>query len=346
MLKPNQKIFQIISIIIALGLFLAACKPDVTTTPTQPVESTSSTEVIITEAPTPTPGVPSAVLVISPNADPVSVARTQSTLETLTADSSLALSVVDSLTADQLTENIRIVIGVGEGIDLAGLAISAPAIQFVAVDQPNAVPGTNLSVIGNPVIDEERQSFMAGYLTALVSADYKVGGIVPSDITLTTEAVNAYVIGARFFCGLCNPKYPPYNAFPQWETMPTGSGQTAFQPVVDGLANLGVEVVYLHADLVSPELLNYLSEIGMEVVGGTSPDMARSNWVGTVALDPGPVLEGFWPGLIAGTGGQQASNAVMLTDLEAGLVSEGRLQKFNEMAADLANNLVLPETVP
>ncbi len=331
---------------MVLGTIFSACKPDTTSTPTQILETAAPTEIMVTEAPTATPGVPSVLLVISPDADPVAVSRTQSTLETLAGGSSLALTVVNALSAEQLTENVKIVVGVGEGIDLAGLAPGAPSIQFVAVDQPNTVAGANLSVIGDPVTDEERRSFMAGYLTALVSSDYKVGGIVPSDIPLTTESVNAYVIGARFFCGLCNPKYPPYNAFPQWETLPTANAQSGFQTVIDGMSSLGVEVVYIHHDLVTPDLLNYLSEIGMEVVGGGSPDRMRNNWVGTVALDPGSALEEIWPELVAGTGGQQVPNAILLTDLDAGLLSAGRQRMFDEMAADLANNLVLPETVP
>ena len=346
MLIKNRKKYLRISILVSLVLLLTACKPEVTSTPGQTTEVVASTDVVITQAPTPTTGVPSVLLVVMPNADPVAVTQVQSYLEQLAAESSLALKVVDSLTADQLTENIKVVVGVGDGLDLAGLALSAPATQFVAVDQPNAVPGVNLSVIGDPVIDEERRSFMAGYLSALVSSDYKVGGIVPSDIPLTTESVNAYVIGTRFFCGLCNPKYPPYNPFPQWDTVPLGSSLTTMQSVVDGLANLGVEVLYVHADLISPDLLSYLSETGMEVVGGARPDMERTNWVGTVALDPGPVLERLWSGLAAGSGGQQVPNDIILTDLEAGLVSEGRLGNFVEMSGNLANNLVLPETVP
>jgi hypothetical protein len=346
MLVHHRKKYLVISILANLVLLLAACKPEVTVAPTQTIVATTSTEVVVTEAPTPTTEVPSVILVISPDSDLVAAIQTKSILEILTAESSLTLNVLDSLTADQLTEYVRIVVGVGDGIDLAGLAASAPAIQFVAIDQLDAIPSSNLSVIGDPVLDQERKSFMAGYLTALVSSDYKVGGIVPSDSPLTTETVNAYVIGTRFFCGLCNPKYPPYNAFPQWETIPVDSGQDAFQSVVDGMANLGVEVVYVHADLVSPDRLSYLSEIGMEVVGGASPDMERANWVGTIALDPSLVLERFWPGLITGAGGQQAPNDVVLVDLEAGLVSEGRERYFDEMAAELADNLVLPETVP
>jgi basic membrane lipoprotein Med (substrate-binding protein (PBP1-ABC) superfamily) len=271
---------------------------------------------------------------------------TQSALEALAAEASMQLVSVNALTSAELTENVRVVVAVGPGFDLAGLAGGMPGIQFIGIDQPALTPGANLSVVGGPISDEERQNFMAGYLTALISTDNKIAGLLPSDIPETTEGVNAYVIGARFFCGICNPQFPPYNSFPQWETYPSGSGADAIQPLLNEYVNMAVEVIYVHAGLLSPELLNALSELGIMVVGGASPDIPRNNWAGTVALDPSPALARIWPDVVAGTGGHQAPNGVLLLDDEAGLVSDGRLRLFEEMAADLEADLVLPETVP
>ena len=293
---------------------------------------------------TATPGLPTVLLAAGPDADPGTVSRLQSTLEGLAADSGLALTLAQSLTPDQLTENIRVVIGVGAGVDLAALAPTAPGIQFVAIDQPNAAAGVNLSVIGDPLLEEERQSFMGGYLAALVTTDYKVAGLIPTDTAYANEAQDAYLIGARFFCGLCNPKYPPYNVFPQLTTVPAASDPATLQNAVNSLVNLGTEVVYVHAALVRPELLESLSNAGLEVVGGASPDMPRNNWVGTVAIDPSPALAAIWADLLAGNPGQQVPGAILLLDREAGLVSEGRVRLFEEMKADLEADLVLPET--
>jgi hypothetical protein len=337
-----RKFQVLIVLLIVFASLLSACGPK-TEVPETDISETSMP--LETQTPsTPTPGAPTVFLVISPDANPATAAQLQSALETLAAESALTLTVVNGLTPDQLTENIKVVVGLGTGTDLAALAPAAPAIQFVAIGQPNAVPGANLSVIGDPLVEEERQSFMGGYLAALVTSDYKVAGLIPADIPLTAEAQNAAMTGARFYCGLCKSLYPPYNSYPQVFTLPVSSDTATLQNTVGTLDSLGIEVVYVHAALVTPELLNLLADYGIEVVGGASPDMARNNWVGTVAVDSSPALIAIWGDLMAGNSGQQLPGSIVLLDLESGLLSEGRMIMFEEIKTDLENDLVLPET--
>lgn len=337
----------VLFLILAFGLVLTACRPGEEATPTSavPTVDPAAATAVATTA-TPTPGAPTVLLAAGPEADPQAVSLVQSSLETLAAEAALQLVSVSALTPDELTENVRVVVAVGPGFDLPGLAAGSPGIQFVGIDQPTLTPGPNLSVLGDPVTDEERQNFMAGYLTAVLSEDNKIAGLLPSDIPETTQAVNAFVIGARFFCGICNPQFPPYNAFPQWESYPAGSSADTIRPLLNEYVNMAVEVIYVHAALVSPDLLNALSDLGITVVGSASPDNPRNNWAGTVVLDPGPALAQIWPDVLAGTGGHQVPNGILLMDTEAGLISEGRMRLFEEMAADLEADLVLPETVP
>ena len=342
MVKHIRKSQVVFVLLIIFASLVSACGPKTAVPETAISETSAPNETQI--PPTPTPGTPTVLLVASPDVDPTLTARLQATLETLAAESSLTLTIVSSLTQDQLTENIKVVVGLGTGTDLAALALAAPAIQFVAIDQPNVMPGANLGVIGDPLVEEERQSFMGGYLAALVTSDYKVAALIPSDIPLTAEAQNASLTGARFFCGLCKSLYPPYNSYPQVLTMPVSSDAATIQNTAANLVALGVEVVYVHAELVTPELLNLLADNGIEVVGGASPDMARNNWVGTVAVDPAPALAAIWGDVVAGNGGQQVPGAIALLDLESGLLSDGRRIMFEEMKTDLENNLVLPET--
>ena len=331
--------------LIALGLIIlfgfSACRPAGTPTPDAPVIETQTEAPVVTEAPTATAALPSVIFTMSPEANPGMVALTQSAVDTLAADSGLQVLVYDNLTPELIHAGVRVVVGVG--VDLTGLAAGNPSVQFVEIARPGAIAGGNLSVIGDPVMDEQRRAFMGGYLTALVSTDYKVAGLLASDVSTTTEEVNAYVIGARFFCGLCNPKYPPYNSFPQWDTLPAGGAyQTAAQQFID----LGVEVVYIGESLATPELTGYFSDMGLKIVSAVGPDMPRDNWVGTVTLDPAPALMAMWPDLLAGTGGQASPMSVGLADTEAGLISDGRQRLFDEMLVELEAGYALPEFTP
>jgi hypothetical protein len=337
-------------VLAVLAVTLAGCGLNATETPYLSEETSAVTDqpevTEIAQEPTATATVPTVILVAPPDANLTTVSQTRTALEVLASESDLELVETDNLTPEMITPGVQIVVGVGTGVDLAALASNAPAVQFVVIDQPAATPSTNLSVIGDSVVDQQRQSFMAGYLTTLVSTDYKIAGLVASDMETTTVAINAFVIGARFFCGLCQPKYPPYNPFPQWETLPIGSGASAFQGVVDGFVNLGVEVIYVDSALVTGDLLSYLADSGLKIVGGASPDLPRNNWIGTVSLDPGTALTELWQDLMSSAGGRQVASSVTLTDTGSGLLSEGRTRLFEEMLADLEAGLVSPEPAP
>jgi hypothetical protein len=201
-------------------------------------------------------------------------------------------------------------------------------------------------VIGDLLNDARQQAFMAGYLSALISSDNKIAALIPEGNPSRDLLAESYVVGARFFCGLCQPIFPPYNAFPQWEALPSSLRDNEFRPTVNKYSNIGVDVVYVHGDLISPELLAYLDELDIKVVSDRAPDIQRSNWVGTITADPTPALEALWPDLFMAAPGKRMSSAIVLTDRETGLVSEGRYRLFETMVAEIQAGLVSVEITP
>ena len=342
-----------LSVLLALLLAsgIAACAPETPTAETvQPMETGITNlpgeEATSTPLPTASPELPVVMLVAGTDADPGTVDRVQSILEELAAESSLGLVVKQGLEGDMLDSNVRILAGISLNLDPAALAGTNPGTAFVLIDQAGAASAANLSVIGDPMVDQQRQSFMAGYLAALVSSDYKVAGLIPAGNPLSEIMTDAFVVGAEFFCGVCNPLYPPFENYPQWESLSAEEAADGFQPVVDALVIKGVEVLYVQSQLATSEMLTYLAGTTLKIVGDGMPDTARNNWVGTVTTDPGPALIELWPDLLAGSGGVQLPSAITLTDTEAGLISEGRLRMFVEMAEDLEAGLVSPVTGP
>lgn len=341
----TKKLIQCIEIMLILAL--SACAPGSMTTTAPPTEAELATDapmVTETQAPTATASVPTAVLFYSADADPLALSQTQSSLTTLTEQNELALVISGEFQPEMLTSNVRVVVGVGPSLDLSGLASSNPDIRFVAVDDPNAVPRENLFVIGDPSTRQQRGAFMAGYLAAVISSDYKVGGLFSSEAG--AEMVNAFVIGAEYFCGICRPSYPPYNNFPTWDFLSPEASENGFQTVVDGFVNYGVEILFLQGQLVSPALLSYLSDVGIIVISDSPPDMARTHWVGTVQPDSGAALENIWADILNGASGVMIPASIILTDTEAGWVSEGRLRLFEGMVSDLDAGLVSIDYVP
>jgi hypothetical protein len=352
MTRSNRQIRLILALSALLVLLVSACAPDPTDPADTPLpeETLAATEMTSpqqeTAAPTATPDSSRVILVTGEAADADLAAAVQSPLESLAAEAGLVFMAQPNLTADELTPGVKVVVSVGGGVDLAALAAAAPGTQFVGIRNPGLSPGSNVSVLGEPGADQQRLSFMAGYLAALVSDDYKIAGLVAAGDETGGLAADSFVIGARFYCGLCQPKYPPYGVFPKWESFAPGSGANVWSPIIDALVSQGVEIVYVHSAVATPALFSYLSDQGVKLISDTPSDVQRNNWVGTLVVDPEPALRLIWPDLMAGAGGFQTPLSVRLTDTDAGLVSEGRYRLFEEMLAELEAGMVLPEPVP
>jgi len=351
--KKNKFVSLFIWLIATILIFgITACAsetPEAPATPTDVILETSTepaAEPDPTDQPTEPASQPSVILVSSSEVDPVALSQAQTTLEVLASDDGLILMVVERLDEALITPNVRVVVGVGSGLDLGRVAEGAPEVSFVAIDDPDSPVMNNLSVIGDPIVDQQHLAFMAGYFTALISSDNKIAALVPANMDNSAAWVDSYVIGARYFCGLCRPQFPPYSAFPQSETLSSDNAAEGFRPVIDQFIVNGVEVLFVHGQLASPELLAYLAEVGIKVVGDAGPDVARNNWVGTLTIDPGPALVELWPDLLSGSAGVQIPASITVKDREAGLVSEGRYRLFENMVADLQAGLVLAEPVP
>ncbi len=335
-------------IILVMVLSISACSPGQPMVTETPVVMTEDEPGSVTteepRTPTETPSAPDVLLVISPTAEGSLVSRLTDALESLVSERDLAFESVDGLSPDILTGTVQIVVAVGSDLSVAEAAGSHPEIQFVAIGDPQTAPAQNLSVIASGADDQVDRAFMAGYLAALVSNDHKVAALFPED--KTSVRVDAYLNGARFYCGICRPLYPPYNVFPYVQYLPAENASDGFQPVVDSLALYGVEVLYIPNSLATPELLSYLAELGVKVVGDQSPDMPRNNWVGTVMTDPVPALISLWDTLFTENSGSLFPTQITVSDTEAGLLSEGRKRLFDEIAEDLLAGLISVEPVP
>ena len=346
--RINLIFLGIIIPIFILGL--SSCQPaaqqttDAITETVLPLDSTASPTVEETvNTPEETPQV---ILGYSPDVETTVVSQIQTALEFLVNENGLSLEIVEGLTPGRITTNTRVVVGVGSGLDLNGLAQTNPNVQFIAIEDISALPADNLSVVGSSA-DPLRLAFMAGYLAALISEDYKVSALVPGGGEESDLILEAFINGARFYCGICQPKYPPYNTFPSWETLTVENTNSNYQSTVDALAAIGTEVVYLHGSLQSTELLAYLNSLGMKVISDQHPETPLTgNWVGTLSLDPVPAFKNLWLDVLAGSGGHQVSASIVLMESENGLVTEGRYRLFEEMIMELETGQISIESAP
>jgi hypothetical protein len=343
-----RALFFIAGILLMVGL--AACTPE--TPVIEPPEIDPEIETVVpaateTRETPPVPDeIPTVLLVSGAAVDPLVWSQTEVLLESLAAESGMMLVTVEGLAPDRITPDVKIVIGMGTGLDLNGLAASAPNVSFAAINDPDAAVTENLSLIGDPVVGMRQQAFLAGYVSALISQDFKIVALIAEENPLSDSLVESFVVGARYFCGICQPIFPPYNPFPQWQALSSGIAQDGFRTVIDSYDNIGVEVIYIQGELVSPERLAYLEEVGMKVVSDRSSDVVSNNWIGTLAMNLVPSLEALWPDLLGGMPGRLVPAAVTLRDTESGLMTAGRYRLFEAMVVNVQTGMVSVEIVP
>lgn len=341
-----SSIIRTFATIFFLSILLAACSSEsnVTEENPTPVLTVLSTETSTpTEPPPPTATVqpPLVLLIASPEGDQTQVDELQFTLSELSNAEGFRFQVRPTLTIGELTPDVRIVVVVPPFSGLTDLAVSAPQTQFVGVDIPGLEPTGNLSVIGPDGAAPDQMGFLAGYIAAVVTTDWRIGTISTSDSPAGIGNRNGFLNGAVFFCGFCNPTYPPFYEYPIYVELHSGATPAEWQVLADTIKDNYVETVYIAPSADGDELLAYLAGAGINLIGGvTPPDDIRRNWIGTVHSDATGALQQIWPDLVTGNGGFRLPIALKISNMNEDLFSPGRQRLVEQIRLDLQNGFI------
>lgn len=315
-------------------IFLAGCNLTGNVTPSEP----AATTLPVTEAPTElasaTPGTPLAILII-----PVDMAQEQSnlyqtTINELAQASGFRFQVRNSLSSAEieLESNLKIVVAFPPDPGLAELASAAPQVQFLGVTIPGLSATENLSLVGAEGTPIKNQAFMAGYITTLLSPDFRVGIITQKDTTEGTLAYDAFLNGMVFYCGLCNPKFPPWYEYPVHSEIPTDTPENQYRFFADPLKNYNVDFAYVFPGVATDDLFDTMSQYGLNIVSQSRPnERLATNWVVSLKPDVIPAIQSIWTDLVAGKGGQDLPLPLYLTDINPDLLSEGKQMDVQEV---------------
>ena len=329
-------------ILILACLILLACSSPTPETPAPSTPSPAATEITETTAPSETPSPPPtrsteiAILLAPPGSDPGQVEGLQATLAELASGAGLDFQLHSSLTPAELDPNLRVLVALPPDPGLETLAASAPGTQFLGIGIPGLEPGANLSVISGQGSGPDQQGFLAGYIAALVTPDWRVGALSLSDTPAGMAARQGFLNGVVFFCGLCRPTYPPYLTYPMYVELPSGASPAEWQAAADTLKGSSVQTIFLAPGAGDEALLTDLAQAGVNLIGSASPPPALKNrWVATVSVDLDPALRQLWPDLLAGKGGADLSPSLEIGDVNPDLLSQGRQRLVDEFVENL-----------
>ena len=330
-----------LSLILLIAFLLMGCGN--TATPETPAEATlAPVETAIPEAATliPTPGSPLALLILPADMDQEVSDIYQTLVYDLAQSAGMRFQVRNTLTVDDLEPALRVVIVLPPDPGLLELAPAAPQAQFLSVNIPDMVAGGNLSVLAN-TDRPDLAAFISGYITAMITEDYRVGLMIPKDDPVGQVTLTAFKNGFDYYCGSCNPYiFPPWCSttpcYPQYIEIPAEEDPVTYNAYSDFLfLQRQVETMYISPQLATPELLTYLSSNGILVISDFSPQKKYGNWVATIQPDVIHAIESAWPQLIAGNGGINITSPLVLADVSPEHLPPGKELNAQDVLAQL-----------
>lgn len=342
-LKKAHFLTILFSVLIVL---LAACSSGAPVE-TAPPATQEALSTATPPAPTPTAtatALPERVLLVyNPDSGFASGSELQAALENLAQSSGWQLDTLSELAAEDLDPGVRIVIVTPPAAGAAELAAANPQIQFVVVGMPGLEPASNLSLIGPQGERPDWQGFLAGFIAAVITEDWRVGVLGANDLPAGQAASLAFLQGVTYFCGLCNPYFGPIVDYPQSAQLPASASLAEWQAAADSLVNpnVAVRTIFTAPGAQDPQLQQYLADRNVFLIGAGSPPAAlEPRWVASVGANPVPALEKLWPELAAGNGGLVEPMPVGYWQVNAAIFSPGRQLVVDEMLQDLQAGLI------
>ena len=236
-----------------------------TATDLPPSPSPLPTATFTPPPPTPSPSPDKVILVAPPDTSPSLAQEAAERIQRLAAGSGLVFEDQTSLSPETPVQGVRLVVVLSPDNSLAQVAQSNPQVQFVAINPTvQFPPADNLTIIQS---DIQQQAFIAGYLTTLIAFDWRAAGIYTAQETDSEIQQAAFSNGGAYLCGRCAPVYSPIVLFPLITVIPSASDAASWQPAIDSLLQNYPYVIYLSPAAAQPEILRYLAERDLILVG-------------------------------------------------------------------------------
>lgn len=338
-------------ILSLLFVFLAACnnQPQTTVTVevTQPptVEATSTLEPTASPTATPVVLLDADLLLWAPqNADRALTEQIGNELSAYADANGHSFALTSTLSAAQLSPNVRAVVSLASPSEVQSLASVLPQVQFLALNAPDLTPTDNLSLVVTAQASRDQMSFLAGYTLALGIPDFRVGVLSQSGTPEGQTTRDAFVTGARFHCGLCNARYAPVEYYPFTAEVTDPANPADWQAAADVLLAKAVTGIFVQPELSSPELIAYLNSRNITLIGIEGQPNLESIQRLLGVLSGGIDLEPALGRLLVGESVGIVKAGIELTQINRDLFSDGRVILFERIKQDLLDGYI--KTLP
>jgi len=243
----------------------------------------------------------------------------------------MAFEVRQDLTVADAPQNLQLVVSFGEMPGLADLISGLPQVQFFVLGSTGLTENPTLTILERGDVLPSL-GFMAGYIAAVQAEEWRIGIISVADAGGQIYR-DAFLNGVLYFCGICNPLFPPFEAYPLFAEVAPGAGEAEIQQAADDLLTRAVDILHVAPALQSETLYQYLAQRGVRIVGTDAPPAGlESNWVASVISTP--VMD-FTSVLESALNGQTQGRVGVSLQVNYTGISQARLTHFAEIISKL-----------
>jgi len=340
-----EKVFRSLSLAVFLILTGCASSGSPTISPI-PETSTRTPESSLTpEPPTPTALAPVGVFLASDDANPDIVRELKPLVSAWMEEEGFRFQDRESLSVEELqTESYRYIVAVSPQTNLESLVQASPESDFLAIGFSELEPQQNLSVVSGEEEQYDEMGFIAGYIAAMITPDWRVAEIGVQGQPAARRSQTSFSLGVRYFCGLCRPDHPPYYEYPLYVELLPGASSNEWRASADDLLNKGIETVYVAPGAGDEALLKYLVESGAHVIAPSDHyrEELQEGWVASLELDFLEAFNEYWPDFVAGEVGEGIRVPLVIRDVNPDLLSPGRLENVQSVLDDVSKGWINP----
>ena len=295
---------------------------------------------------TPTPLAPVGVLLTPADSDQQLAAELNTIIGGYIRDQGFRYQVLVNLTGeDFVRDEYRIVVALPPNPGIAELAQNFLDTKFLAVGFNDLEPGDNLSVLRSGGGDFGVQGFIAGYIAAMITTDWRVGALSVQENDDALAARDGFRVGVKYYCGLCNPKYAPTGInyiYPKYIDLPVDATDLQINANVDFLVDRAVNTFYIVPGVGNQNI--YRSLVGYQkLIIGSGTDYReeyRDFWVISLKYDLLSTLNEVWPLFLSAERGFVESPPLLLTDINYDLLSEGKLMLVEKILQEVSSGFI------
>ncbi len=325
-------------------IILTGCSTVSETTPVASETPTTSPTALPTN--TPTPLAPVGVFLTPEGSNPGLVEELGPYIGQYIKAEGLRYQVLPDLTAgDFQQEEFAIVVVIPPFPDLVALAETAPETKFLAIGFDGLSAGDNLSLLGSGGADYDIQGFIAGYIAAMITDDWRVGALSVQEDQNALAARDGFRTGVKYYCGLCNPKYAPTGVnylYPKFIDLPVGASDAEISVNIDVLIDHYVKTFYIVPGVGTPQIYRKLIANDKYIIGSGIDyrEEYQDYWVVSLEYDLVNALVEFWPRFLEAETGLEELPPLLLTDVNPNFLSEGKLNLVSKILEEVQGGFI------